>query len=181
MKIETVRRLLILTLVAGLAPCVAACGISVNKDDDGRNKNVDIHTPLGNLSVKANSDTMPDTGLPVRAGARPLREKDHDNADVNIEGGFFGVKVAVARFEDDGAPREVLDYYKKELSKYGAVVECHGNLDFKHGSASAARCKERARDETQLGVGSEEDNRVVSVKPRGTGSEFTLVHVRTRD
>ena len=37
----------------------------------------------------------------------------------------------------------------------------------------------RARDEMQLGAGSEQDNHVVSVKPRGGGSEFTLVHVTT--
>ena len=32
----------------------------------------------------------------------------------------------------------------------------------------------------QLGAGTEADNHIVSVKPRGSGSEFTLVHVRTR-
>ena len=58
------------------------------------------------------------------------------------------------------------------------MTECRGNLDFKDGRR-APRCKERSRDETQLGAGTEDDNHIVSVKPRGSGTEFTLIHVQT--
>ncbi|HZI78483.1 MAG TPA: hypothetical protein VFD69_03160 [Vicinamibacterales bacterium] len=168
-----------LFVLLGLLPVTAGCGISVDKDDDGRNKNVSITTPVGNLSVKADADTPPDTGLAVHAGARALRDEEHENANVNIEGGFFGVKVAVARYEDTADTEAIVDYYKKELAKFGAVTECHGDLDFKDGE-SAPRCKQRSRDEIQLGAGSEADNHIVSVKPRGSGAEFTLIHVQTR-
>jgi hypothetical protein len=98
---------------------------------------------------------------------------------VNIEGGFFGVKVAVARYEDQAERQVILDYYRKELAKFGSVTECRGNLDFKD-SLAAPRCKERSRDETQLGAGTEGDNHIVSIKPRGNATEFTLIHVQTR-
>jgi hypothetical protein len=52
---------------------VAACGISVDKDDNGRNKKVSISTPLGKLQVNANADTPPDTGLAVHSGARAIK------------------------------------------------------------------------------------------------------------
>ena len=117
-----------LFLLLGLAPFVAACGISVDKDDNGRNKNVSITTPVGKLQVKADADTPPDTGLAVHAGARAIRDEEHENANVNIEGGFFGVKVAVARYEDEAGTQALIDYYKKELAQYGAVSECRGNL-----------------------------------------------------
>jgi len=171
----------LLVAAVAIVPALAACGISVQKDDDGQGKNVNISSPVGNLSVKANNAPPPDTGLPVHAGARPVRDRDHDNADVSIDGGFFGVKVAVARYEDDASPAALLEYYRKEIATYGAVTECRGNLDFKHGSGGAPRCKERSRDEVQLGAGTEENNHVVSVKPRGNGAEFTLVHVQTKD
>jgi len=167
----------VVVVVAALGSTLAACGVSTYKDDDGRNKSVSVNSPVGNLSVKASSDTPPDTGLPVHAGARIVRDTDHDNANVNIDAGFFGVKVAVARYEDDAAPEAILEYYRKELARYGGVTECRGNLDFK---PSGPRCKARAHDETSLGVGGERDNHVVSVKPRGNGSEFTLIHVQTR-
>ena len=168
-----------LVVLLGLAPVAAGCGISVDKDDNGRNKNVSITTPVGKLQVKADADTPPDTGLAVHAGARAIRDEEHENANVNIEGGFFGVKVAVARYEDEAGTQALIDYYKKELAQYGAVSECRGNLDFKD-SLERPRCKERSRDEVQLGAGREHDNHVVSVKPRGNGSEFTLIHVQTR-
>jgi hypothetical protein len=166
-------------VLVGLLPLTAACGISVDKDDDGRNKKVSISTPVGKLQVNADADTPPDTGLPVHAGARAVRDEDHENANVNIEGGFFGVKVAVARYEDQADHQAILDYYRKELAKFGTVSECRGDLDFKD-SLAAPRCKQRSRDEIQLGAGTEGNNHIVSVKPRGDGSEFTLIHVQTR-
>src|SRR4029077_17780911 len=103
-------------------------------------KKVSISTPVGKLQVNASADTPPDTGLPVHTGARAVRDEDHDNANVNIDGGFFGGKVAVGRYEDQAGTQAILDYYKKELAKFGAVSECRGNLDFKD-SLSAPRCK----------------------------------------
>ncbi len=161
-------------------PLLAGCGIHVQKDENGRDANVDIRTPLGSVSVQANGDTPPDTGLAVHPGARRLRDRDGDSANVNVQGGFFGVKVAVAKFEDDQEPQAVVDFYKQEMTKYGEVIQCRGNIDFKGGRDATPRCKERASGETQLAVGHEEDHRVVSVKPRGTGTEFTLVHVQTQ-
>jgi hypothetical protein len=169
--------LLIATL--SLLPLTAACGISVDKDEDGRNKKVSISTPVGKVQVNADADTPPDTGLPVHAGARAVRDDDHENANVNIEGGFFGVKVAVARYEDTADRQAILDFYKKELAKFGTVSECQGDLDFKN-HRGEPRCKPRSRDEVQLGAGTDDDNHIVSVKPRGSGSEFTLIHVQTR-
>ena len=166
-------------ITAGLALAATACGISVDKDDNGRNKKVSISTPVGKLQVNADTDTPPDTGVAVHTGARALREENHENANVNIEGGFFGVKVAVARYQDDADTQAILDYYRRELSKFGTVSECKGNLDFKD-SLAAPRCKERSRDEIQLGAGNEGNNHIVSVKPRGDGTEFTLIHVQTR-
>lgn len=168
-----------LLVVLGLLPITAGCGISVDEDEGGRNKKVNITSPMGKLSVNADSDTPPDTGLAVHAGARAITGEDHENANVNIDGGFFGLNVAVARYEDTASTDAILDYYKKELARFGTVTQCHGNLDFKD-SLAAPRCKERSRNEIQLGAGRESDNHIVSIKPRGTGTEFTLIHVKTR-
>ena len=168
-----------LFVVLGLLPVTAGCGISVDEDEGGRNKKVNITSPMGSVSVNADTDEPPDTGLTVHAGARALEGEDHENANVSIDGGFFGLKVAVARYEDEASTDAIVDYYKKELAKFGAVTQCRGNLDFKD-SLAAPRCKERSRDEIQLGAGREADNHIVSIKPRGNGSEFTLIHVKAR-
>ena len=170
-----------LTLALGVAALLplAACGVDVH--DAERGKNVDIKSPLGDLSVRTNVQN-PDTGLRVYPGAQPLREHDHESADVNIASKWFDVKVVAANYESDDAQDKILDFYRQEMKAFGAVTECRGDVDF-HGGPGARRpvCKERpsSRD-VQLVTGTEERQRVVSVKPRGNGSEFALVYVNTR-
>jgi len=157
---------------------LAACSVNVQGEDEDR-KAVDINTPVGDVSVRSGADA-PGTGLPVYPGARPLREgKDHENANVNIDTAWFGVKVAAATFESGDRPEMVADFYRREMRTFGEVTECRGDIDFKgHGPV----CKERHRSESiQLAAGSEEHHRLAVVKPRGSGSELALVHVQTRD
>jgi hypothetical protein len=175
------------TVQLGLATLVApvllvACSINVDKRDGDDQANVDIRTPFGNLSVRAGGE-VPDTGLPVYEGARPLRDggEHPENADVSISSPFFGVEVAAAKFEHDAAPEEILAFYGNELKAYGEVTECRGNIDFDRWSDSRPECRERPRsNEIQLAAGTEHEHHIVSVKPRGDGSEFALVYVQTR-
>lgn len=159
-----------------------ACGMTVDRDDQGRNAKVDIRTPLGNLNVRTNIDAAA-TGLPVYPGARPVRGHRHEpeSADVNVGNSYFGVKVVAAKFEHTDAPEPIVNFYKNAMQAYGDVVECHGNIDFQGGRRSHPVCKERARSrEVQLAAGTEDRHRIVVVKPRGTGSEFSAVYIETR-
>jgi hypothetical protein len=159
-----------------------ACSVTAEQEDrEGGKAAVDIHTPLGDVSVRTNVDGL-DTGLPVYPGARPLHEDDGNpgNARVNVGSPLFHVKVVAARFEDDDAPETIVDFYRTELRAYGSVTECRGNIDFKGARRPVCREKRRSR-EVQLATGTENDHRLVVVKRRGDGSEFALVSVRTRD
>jgi hypothetical protein len=43
-----------------------------------------------------------------------------------------------------------------------------------------AHCSPGAKERTELMVGSPDRHRIVSVKPKGSGSQFALVYVQTR-
>ena len=164
------------------AVLLAGCGVSIDERQSGDRTAVDIRTPLGDLAVRADATTPPETGLSVYPGARPIgdRGREHDNATVAITTPFFGLNIAAAQFESDAVPQAVLDYYKGQMASYGPVTECRGDIDFKgRRGAEQPVCKEkrRARD-TQLVVGTEGDHRLVAVKSRGTGTEFAVVHIR---
>ena len=83
-----------------------------------------------NLNVHANSHaTAKDIGLPVYPGATPLKDKDSDSASADL--GFvlnsFHFSVQAVNFVTTDSPDQVLEFYKKPLSKYGQVLECdHG-------------------------------------------------------
>lgn len=155
------------------------CAIDVRERDEGVRKEVDIRTPVGNVSVKSDIDVR-DTGLPLYPGARPLQEDDDpESAVVNVGNAWFGVKVVAAKFESDAAVDPIVTFYRNEMKAYGAVTECRGDIDFR--GRRGIVCDDRpAKNHTQLVVGTEDRHRIVVVKPRPGGSELSLVYVQTR-
>jgi hypothetical protein len=175
---------LALAAVVAAAMVSTACDVSVRKDADGDKADVDIRTPVGAVSVRTGVDAS-GTGLPAYPGARILRDDHHDtgSADVNIGNSLFGVKVVAANFASDDAPDRIVDYYRTQMKAFGEVTECRGDIDFR-GRRGARRpvCKEKwsGSRQIQLATGTEERHRLVSVKPRGGGSEFATVYIETR-
>jgi hypothetical protein len=171
-----------LTLALAASALVPAIGCGIDVHEAERGKSVDIRSPLGDVSVRTDV-TNPDTGLPVYPGAQPMRERgEHESANVHVDSRWFGVKVVAAKYESGDAQERILDFYRREMKTYGPVTECRGDVDFRGGpGARRVVCKEQSSsDDVQLVTGTEERQRVVSVKPRGKGSEFSLVYVNTR-
>jgi hypothetical protein len=159
---------------------ISACHVDVQ--DEGKNKNVDVRTPFGDISVRSNEAGM-ETGLPVYPGAQPSRDADEksESADIKMSTSFFGIRVMAAKFESTDAPHAIVDFYKDKMSTYGTVTECKGDIDFKDDSKQPVCKEESASQETQLVAGTEDNHRLVSVKPRGGGSEFAVVSIQMDD
>jgi hypothetical protein len=173
MKLQT------LTVLLAASLLVPACGVTVDKQEQNGKAKVDINTPFGSINVNTQVDPAA-TGLPIYPGARPAHDQrgEPGSADVNVGNSYFGVKVVAAKFEHDDAPEPIIDFYKSAMKTYGTVLECHGNIDFRHGDPV---CKERRRkNEVQLVTGTEHRHRIVVVKPHGSGSEFSAVYIQTR-
>lgn len=186
----TIKEKRIVSAIFGLLSILALAGCSIHASKSGegdKNKDVDIRSPFGSISVHAGSTDAKDLGLPLYPGARPTQHhgEDSDNANVNISSGLFGVKVVVVQYETDDPPDKVLDFYQKPMAKFGKVIQCNGGsgggYHHHHGDAPVS-CDNDGNDyEKQLKVGTENNQHVVAVKPHGNGSEFTLVYVRARD
>ena len=54
------------------------CSVNVKKDSEGKEKKVDIETPMGGLHVTKDADVR-DIGLPVYPGARRKEHSDDNN------------------------------------------------------------------------------------------------------
>lgn len=179
--------LMITTLLC--APILLGCSIHASKGGEGdKNKDVDIRSPFGSISVHSGRTDAKDLGLPIYPGARPTQGHgdNEDNANVNISSPVFGVKVVVQSYETDDPPEKVLDFYQKPMGKFGTVIQCSGGSigGFHHhrGKDTPVSCDSSGSGyEKELKVGTEDNQHVVAVKPRGKGSEFTLVYVRARE
>jgi hypothetical protein len=182
-------RFFLALVTAGLfALLLGACSINVQKQPNGQDKKVDIRTPLGGIHV-SNEATAADIGLPVYPGARlKPNQTDDDNksANVNISGFGYSLRVIALQYESDAAPSKVVAYYDDQLKKFGDVLVCHTNgldvnTDIKglDNGSHELTCQGSAGSNTELKVGTKENQHIVAVEPEGKGSTFSLVYVRT--
>jgi len=174
----TIRSSLTTAAVLPALVLAAAC-VVVREEEDGKTTRVDISTPVGALAARTGESTG-DTGLPVYPGAQLSRDGengDDERANVSIGTPWFGLHVIAAEYESAEPPEQVLDFYRERMKTFGAVLECRGDVNFKNGRPEC-RSQPFSKD-VQLLAGAEERHRIVSVKPRGEGSEFALVSIQT--
>lgn len=196
---RTLRSSVALVFTAALAALLAfpACKVNVQKSDNGEEKKVDIETPVGGIHVSKDAKAQ-DTGLPVYPGAREktdAKEGEEKNANVNISSGFFGLRVVAIEYVSDDAPEKVVAYYKEQLKKYGAILECHttdrhgdaGDVDVNLGDDhdkkdSKLSCEHDSGTTIELKVGTKENQHIVAISPQDKGkrTDFALVFVRAR-
>ncbi|HMC30165.1 MAG TPA: hypothetical protein VKL99_04975 [Candidatus Angelobacter sp.] len=181
-----------LIFLAAAVFCLGAftgCSVSTHENEKGKKNDVDIRTPFGSLSVREGHTDAKDTGLALYPGARAKKDSDDErhSANVDISSSLFGVKVVALKFESDDSPDKVLAFYRKEMGKYGKVVDCTGgfNLDFRHHDKNAeVTCDGHDSGheyKEELKVGTENNQRILAIKSNGNGSEFALVYVKTWD
>lgn len=169
---------------------VTGCTVSTHEEKGKDAKDVDIRTPFGSLSVRKGPIDPKETGLAQYPGAQLRQTDEHgnSNASVNISSSLFGMKVAVLRYQTSDPPDSVLGFYRKEMSHYGKVIDCTGgfNMSFHHHDRdSEVTCDDHGGAShgynQELKVGTENNQRIVAVKPSGKGTEFVMVYVRAQD
>ena len=187
------KHLLSLSFTAGIGILLLA-GCSIHEshsrgEDGGKKENVDIKTPFGSISVREGDTDVKATGLTPYPGARIKSDSDnhHGNANVNISSSLFGVKVVAVKYQSSDPADKVLGFYRKDMGRYGNVVDCSGHFNFSmkfhhHDKDAEVTCDDdhdsSGEYRQELKVGTRNNQRVVAIKPSGDGSEFTLVYVR---
>ncbi len=181
----------LLAAAFALSGCTVSTSHRDGHDDGGKGKDVDIKTPFGSLSVREGSMDPKDTGLSPYPGAQLKKSSDHDgdsSANLNISSSIFGMKLAVLKYVTTDAPDKVAGFYRKDLSRYGKVMDCKGNFSMtfhpREKNDNDVSCNSKDGDgeyKQELKVGTENNQRIVAIKPTSDGSEFVLVYVRAHD
>lgn len=187
----------VLTLAATTIVLVTAftSGCRVESRKSGNGDDVKIATPFGGMSVKTDDASVADgIGLPVYPGAVVIKKKDKDghddgSADINMSFGSFQLRVKAVSMHSDDSPVKVLDFYKKGLARFGAVIQCKdhhpvGNptstpdgLDCSDDDEHSNRVNvdDDLSGKTELKAGSKQHQHVVGIDPDGNGTKFGLV------
>lgn len=145
-----------------------------------------------NLSLGATKNvTAKDVGLPIYPGARPHKDEGKDNSSAAQLWAWYnnsGFKLVVLKFESDDSPDKISAFYRKELARYGKVLDCSGPSqkanDTAKNSSHQLTCD---GDETQMKsghfqykAGTKEEQHLVGIEPNGSGSVFHLLYVKSR-
>src|ERR1700757_4564103 len=82
-------------LLAGLA----GCRVHVDKDAEGKEKDVQVDTPFGGVHVNTDQTSAADLGLPVYPGAKAITGDDkHKSADVHLGFGEWQLRVKAVSY-----------------------------------------------------------------------------------
>jgi hypothetical protein len=184
----------ILTAALGLAAVIPGFAAAPSQQADGdQDKHLDIQSNAGDLHLGNDADARK-AGLPLYPGARLRHDEENSGAaNLSLFTQAFGLKLVVAKYDSDDAPAKIIDYYRERLKKYGKVIECHtrehegGHADVDDDdqaeghAAKAVKCEGDNRGPvTELKVGTEENQHVVSVEPNKSGSSFVLLYLHAR-
>ncbi|HZR28656.1 MAG TPA: hypothetical protein VFA71_07735 [Terriglobales bacterium] len=173
---------------------LAGCNAVVTKSDDNgkQEKKVEISTPLGGLQVRKDVDPK-ELGLTPYPNARLLPEEQgsgDSSANVNISTPFFALKVIAAKYESDDPPEKIIDFYRKDMTRYGKVVQCKGSG---HNGSQAGSgkdddikltltCDDSGSEDKNitLKAGQGESQHMVEIEPQSKGAHIGLVYIQMR-
>lgn len=184
---------LVALVAAGGLFLTAGCHVSVDKNGDGKDKNVKIDTPLGGLHVRSGSTVAADVGLPVYPGAKLAPDQQGDkSADVHMGFGDFQLRVKVVNYESTDPQDKVLDFYQKAMGRYGDVIRCQGAQPV--GTPTVTKeglgCSEDKNPHIQISghedwggldlkAGSRHHQHIVGIKSSsGQGTRFALIELQ---
>ncbi len=182
-------RIAALLLVSLDVAALSGCHVSTNKH--GKNKNVDIGTPFGSMSVKTNDDaTNANLGISAYPGAVPVHndkdENDNGAADVNMSFGNFHMGVMARSYQTSDKPDKVTAFYRKDLAHYGDTIQCEGSntVGSPARTSEGLTCDEANNNHIsvsshsssmELRSGSPTRQRIVSIEAKDGGTRIGLV------
>ncbi len=178
-------------LMAAALTLTTGCNVQTNKHGD--KKDVDISTPLGGMSVKTDKNVTPDAlGVAAYPGASAVAEsKDEKSANVDMHFGDFRLHIVTAKFFTSDPQQKVIDFYRKDLGRYGDVLECnkeHQAVGAIKKTGQGLTCDDHGKHskvihiggkdtDEDLRAGSDRHQHIVSVETQDNGTKFTVVEL----
>ena len=131
-----------------------------------------------------NKASLRDVGLQLYPKARLHKEKEDDSpaANLGMWGNTFGFKLVILKYQSDDSPERVAAFYRKDLAKYGKVLDCSDPAN-NNTESSGLTCKD---DKPEPGAmlfkaGTKEHQHLVGIKPDGGRSVFQLIYLESKD
>ena len=121
-------------------------------------------------------------GVAIYPGAQ-VDESEHTGkgTHLSLDWGQDSVHLFAQQYLTPDSPDKVLSFYRKQLAKYGNVLECRGNKPVVY-VTSELKCEdsEEKRDDNsiELKAGTENNQHIVGVTPKDGGTKIGIVYLK---
>jgi hypothetical protein len=137
-----------------------------------------VETDSGRYGVGAEKLDPKQLGVAIYSGAKVVKnESQSSDASLSLDWGSDSTRLYMQNYATSDSAEKVLSFYRKQLSKYGTVLECRNG---KPVDAVPSRLKcdsDKDGNSIELKAGSERKQHLVSVVPTTGGSQFQIVYL----
>ena len=174
-------RVAVIALAVVLSAVAAPAQEKQNPDSEKHTFRVE--TDSGRYGLTAERLDPKRLGVAIYPGAQVLREgeNDHSGGNITFEWGKESTRLFVQKYASSDPAEKVIAFYRKQLSKYGPVVECRDGKPLAP-VKSELTCGEGGvkyesshSDGFELKAGSKHSQHIVGVTPKGASTEFGIV------
>jgi hypothetical protein len=96
---------------------------------------------------------------------------------LSLDWGKESTHFYVQKYTSSDSAERVLSFYRKQLSKYGPVLECRNGKPVNSVSARIKCDSDDDNKEIELKAGTESKQHIVGVTSTASGTEFGLVYL----
>lgn len=169
------------SLVVGVAVLSSLAFAQNDKGNSTQKQKIVVETETGRYGVGAEKLDRKQLGVAIYPGSKVAESKDNESKDngghLFLDWGKDNTHLYVQKYISSDSADNIVSFYRKQLSKYGAVLECRKG---KPVTADAAKLKCDNGDEDNdivLKVGPEGKQHIVGVTPAARGTEFAIVYL----
>ena len=137
-----------------------------------------VETDSGRYGVGAEKLDPKELGVAIYPGAKIDESGNNESyASLSFEWGQDSTRLYVQKYITSDSPEKVVSFYRKQLSKYGPVLECRAGEPINAVPAKTSCDSDDDPKSIELKVGTEGRQHIVGVTPTAHGTEFGLVYL----
>ena len=170
----------LLAAVAVALPCPPVFAQQNEPNPDEKHRVV-IETDTGRYGVGAEKLELKQLGVAIYPGAKLAKNQDNDSKDngasLFLDWGKDSTHLYVQKFVSSDSAEKIVSFYRQQLSRYGAVLECRGGKPVST-NAVKGKCNQVDDDkDIELRAGTETKQHIVGLTPTASGTEFAIVYL----
>ncbi len=137
-----------------------------------------VETDSGRYGVGAEKLDPKRLGVAIYPGAKvDESQKNSSDASLYLDWGKDSTRLYLQTYITSDSADKVLSFYRKQLSKYGVVLECRSGKPVPAVPSQPKCDSEKGDHSIELKAGTEKKQHMVGVTPSAGGTQFEVVYL----